>query len=106
KRGTAVPQGIRAPTVAVTRNPRRTWGAPIALACPTGKSLRLIRIDVKPLREKYSCSVFQNNMLVSAYPESTEGRIAIVTNVGHGMRWTPGQRMTSVARADGEIVWS
>ena len=35
-----------------------------------------------------------------------EGRIAIVTDVGRGMRWTLWQRETSAAKACGEIVWS
>ena len=45
------------------------------------------------------------------YPDScpalfTEGRFAIVTDVGRGMRWTPRCRQTSGKRADGEVVWS
>jgi hypothetical protein len=35
-----------------------------------------------------------------------EGRIAIVTNVGHGMRWTRCRQLTSDDAADGEVVWS
>jgi hypothetical protein len=35
-----------------------------------------------------------------------EGRFAIVTNVGCGMRWTRERRETSAAHADGEVVWS
>jgi len=35
-----------------------------------------------------------------------EGRFAIVTNVGCGMRWTCGLRETGAADADGKIVWS
>jgi hypothetical protein len=35
-----------------------------------------------------------------------EGRFAIVTNVGHGMRWTRWRRKTGDANADGEVVWS
>jgi hypothetical protein len=35
-----------------------------------------------------------------------EGRFAIVTNVGSGMRWTRWRRKTSGANADGEVVWS
>src|SRR5262249_24465440 len=37
---------------------------------------------------KYFASVFQKCVVVIAYPASTEGRIAIVTDVGRGMRWT------------------
>src|SRR6266436_6202762 len=35
-----------------------------------------------------------------------EGRLAIVTDVGYGMRWTRQRRKTSGAFADGEVVWS
>ena len=34
-----------------------------------------------------------------------EGRFAIVTNVGCGMRWTLLVRQTSVSKADGEVAW-
>jgi hypothetical protein len=47
------------------------------------------------------------------HPGPLEGRIAIVTDVGCGMRWTrqrqgAGQivRMTNDVAADGEVVWS
>jgi hypothetical protein len=39
-------------------------------------------------------------------PPPQEGRIAIVTDVGSGMRWTLWRRKTNAAEADGEIVWS
>jgi hypothetical protein len=35
-----------------------------------------------------------------------EGRIAIVTDVGGGMRWTRERGRRSALIADGEIVWS
>ena len=35
-----------------------------------------------------------------------EGRFAIVTNVGHRMRWTLLGCKTSDLKADGEVVWS
>jgi hypothetical protein len=61
---------------------------PLVIPRP-GKSLRLIRSYVKPLGEKYSASVFPKNMIVSALSRlRSEGRFAIVTNVGSGMRWT------------------
>jgi hypothetical protein len=34
-----------------------------------------------------------------------EGRFAIVTNVGCGLRWTLEARKTKCAEADGEVVW-
>jgi hypothetical protein len=45
-------------------------------------------------------------MLISSYPVLSKGRFAIVTDVGHRMRWTRELRLTSVADADGEVVWS
>ena len=39
-------------------------------------------------------------------PPPLEGRIAIVTDVGSGMRWTRWCRRTSDANADGKGVWS
>jgi hypothetical protein len=41
-----------------------------------------------------------------AIPHPQEGRYAIVTSVGRGMRWTQRLRETSAAGADGEIVRS
>jgi hypothetical protein len=38
------------------------------------------------------------------YP--SEGRIAIVTDVGCGMRWTLWLHQTSAAEADGKDAWS
>jgi hypothetical protein len=42
----------------------------------------------------------------SRVPPREEGRIAIVTNVGCGMRWTRLARETSAPVADGEAAWS
>src|SRR5262249_51891540 len=39
-------------------------------------------------------------------PLPSEGRFAIVTNAGSGMRWMLAARATSAALADGESVWS
>ena len=47
-----------------------------------------------------------NHLFVSRHPVPNEGRFAIVTDVGCGMRWTRGARETSGADADGEVVWS
>jgi hypothetical protein len=55
--------------------------------CPTGKSLRFIGIDVKAFSEKYPTSVFQKYVVLSALSRfRSEGRFAIVTNVGSGTR--------------------
>ena len=41
-----------------------------------------------------------------AVPPPREGRFAIVTSVGSGMRWPRLFRQTSEMSADGEVVWS
>jgi hypothetical protein len=43
----------------------------------------------------------------SRRPRPTQqGRFAIVTNVGRGMRWTRMVLLTRAPLADGEVVWS
>ena len=39
-------------------------------------------------------------------PHPSEGRIAIVTDVGCGMRWTLWLHQTSAGEADGKDAWS
>ena len=57
--------------------------------------------------KKYSASSLPQIRFRSlAIPSHTEGRFAIVTDVGHGMRWTLMARLTNRADADGEVVWS
>ena len=34
-----------------------------------------------------------------------EGRFAVVTNVGRGMRWTRAAHQTKASIADGEVAW-
>jgi hypothetical protein len=41
-----------------------------------------------PSGEKYFASVFQKILIISAHPGPQEGRIAIVTDVRLGLRWT------------------
>jgi len=48
---------------------------------------------------------FRNLWFRSAVPLPQEGRFAIVTDVGSGMRWTRWCRETNDAYADGEGVW-
>ena len=44
--------------------------------------------------------------MFSRIPPRQEGRFAVVTDVGSGMRWTLWlRRKTSAAEADGEVVW-
>ena len=56
------------------------------------------------------CLVGQIRTILRGSRTRYEGRFAIVTNVGRGMRWTPhGQallRKTTDDAADGEVVWS
>jgi len=55
------------------------------------------------------------NILLPTAPKSVacaarlvpkEGRLAIVTDVGNGMRWTLMVPLTNGTKADGEVVWS
>jgi hypothetical protein len=39
-------------------------------------------------------------------PVPKEGRFAIVTDVGRGMRWTLIVPLTNGTKADGKVVWS
>jgi hypothetical protein len=55
------------------------------------------QISVQPHSQKYSGSLLtQITSTSTAVPSSLEGRFAIVTNVGYGMRWT---RMALLTRA-------
>jgi hypothetical protein len=59
---------------------------PIELICPSG----VISIFLSsPLCKNISlCSSGKSSLQIRAIPSHTEGRFAIVTDVGHGMRWT------------------
>jgi hypothetical protein len=71
---------------------------------PTGQ---ITDLPVQPLSQKYFASRFdQITFLISAIPSHTEGRFAIVTDVGGGMRWTLTVPKTRALNADGEVVWS
>jgi hypothetical protein len=52
--------------------------------------------------------IFRNrkSVYIHGYPASQEGRFAVVTDVGCGMRWTLIAPLTNGAKADGEVVWS
>jgi hypothetical protein len=59
------------------------------------------------MARKYTASLFAKiSIMHSAVPPRSEGRIAIVTNVERGMRWTRLREKTKRADADGEVVWS
>src|ERR1700730_13338095 len=66
------------------------------------------RIAVQPSLKKYfACPVGQITSTSFCRPAlDKEGRFAVVTNVGCGMRWTRRRRKTGGAFADGEVVWS
>src|ERR1700744_4820487 len=62
---------------------------------------------VQPFPQKYFVSSpGRNTFKPHAIPPSQEGRIAIVTDVGCGMRWTRRCHETNETAADGEAVWS
>jgi hypothetical protein len=58
------------------------------------------------LRKNISFRRRVETVLLIRHPASQEGRFAVVTDVGCGMRWTRQRRKTSGAGADGEVVWS
>jgi hypothetical protein len=65
------------------------------------------QIPVQPFREKYFASPFAKISITdSTVPPRAEGRIAIVTDVERGMRWTQAARRRMRRLADGEVVWS
>ena len=74
-------------------------------SCPTGKSLRLIRIHVKPSWKKYFSSVFQKYMVLSSRPASLRG-VRVVTNVEAGYDGRFGFARRARHEADGKIAWS
>jgi hypothetical protein len=69
-------------------------------------------LAVQPRLQKYFC--FRTPQITSrtlAIPCPQEGRFAVVTDVGCGMRWTRQRQARKRARtndafADGEVVWS
>ena len=62
---------------------------------------------VQSLSQKYLHSLLtQITSLFFASRPNTEGRFAIVTNVGQGMRWMRWHQRRMAPTADGEVVWS
>jgi hypothetical protein len=62
---------------------------------------------VQPLAQKYfhfPLPQITSPSIVIPHPQ--EGRIAIVTDVGSGRRWTQAAPKTRALSADGEVVWS
>jgi hypothetical protein len=74
---------------------------------PTGKSLNLSISCPVRISKIFLFAIDPNQNYKRAILSHTEGRFAIVTDVGHGMRWTRGGAKDERAcLADGEVVWS
>ncbi len=74
---------------------------------PTGKSMRLALNRLSSPSGK-NILIFRNqkSVYIVSHPASQEGRFAVVTDVGCGMRWTRMVLLTRAPEADGEVVWS
>jgi hypothetical protein len=104
-----------------TETPRRTgypafagydgcWfrASAIKRACyPTGKSMRPAPGGLaSPFNKNILIFRIRKSVYIHSHPASQEGRFAVVTDVGCGMRWTLITPLTNGAKADGEVVWS
>jgi hypothetical protein len=69
----------------------------------TGKSPKSLS---SPSRKNIPLNVRRKSVLYSARLTADEGRVAIVTNVAVGCGGRESYETTSVAIADGEVVWS
>jgi hypothetical protein len=70
---------------------------PASLICPTGKSATACASALSsPVRKNISVFPKSNPLYIRRHPVPREGRIAIVTDVGHGMWWTRQRRARSV----------
>jgi hypothetical protein len=78
--------------------------------CPTGKKASRAKTCPAVSAKIFRFAIAPNHIYSFRRPGPPEGRIAIVTDVGHGMRWThiAGRNVcaTSGGCADGEVVWS
>src|SRR6266436_4231821 len=84
----------------ICRHGKSNPGIELRQINPTGKSLLIFRNRVKPRNKKYSAfALGQISARTSAVPCPQEGRFAIVTDVGCGMRWTR-QRQASECEPD------
>ena len=77
-------------------------------SAPDGQITKLADwVCVQPPLQKFFRSLLRQITCISfAIPAHTEGRFAIVTDVGQGMRWTQHVKRRMTLRADGEVVWS
>jgi hypothetical protein len=68
--------------------------------------INLIWVVQSHLQKYFRSRLTQITFTTPAVSFPEEGRIAIVTDVGNGMRWTGTARLTNRTDADGEVVWS
>jgi hypothetical protein len=73
------------------------------LSRPPGKSL--MRLS-SPYCKNNPVLFLPKSLLHPSPSRPHKGRIAIVTDVGCGMRWTRHVKRRMTLRADGEVVWS
>jgi hypothetical protein len=87
-----------------TVHPSRPLREPSDLICPAGGVRDFVS---SPPAKNISLLDLVETAIERMGPASiTEGRFAVVTNVGCGMRWTRAALSTSARLADGEVVWS
>jgi hypothetical protein len=59
-----------------------------------------------PARKNFPLQLPTKSAASNGVPFPQEGRFAVVTDVGCGMRWTRRMLLTRAPDADGEVVWS
>jgi hypothetical protein len=59
-----------------------------------------------PFAKIFWFSEYPNQGYIFRHPVPKEGRFAVVTNVGCGMRWTLRQRWRTLPKRTEEVVWS
>jgi hypothetical protein len=94
--------------------------------CPSGSFLTGLSSLISDFPKNISVPTYPKSILELSPSRPTEGRFAIVTNVGHGMRWTRQRQarnvmqggfmqmacersngeLTNDVAAYGEVVWS
>jgi hypothetical protein len=74
-------------------------GAPVAQISATSEEQPALFARRANVPQRTALIATANHLHLSRYPASQEGRIAIVTDVGCGMRWTLWRRKTSGARS-------
>jgi len=78
------------------------------LICPTGTRRKIL--SSHPVKNIPLCDMVETALWSRTVPCPQEGRFAVVTDVGCGMRWTQSAERNYCADerrfADGEVVWS